>query len=274
VRIIFCGTAAAEGIPCAFCTCRVCREAARLGGKDLRTRFSIQVGERLRVDWPPDSHAHMLRHGFDYDRLDWLFISHDHWDHCAADELILPRRPGFAHHSDKLLHVFGPPSVLAHFNVRLTIEELALALHPVKPGVSIELEDGLAVTPIPADHQHDRPASDAVNFIVEGPRFSLLSAHDTGWYGDATWETLRGRKLTHASVDCTSGKLDNRHGHLGVAGVIEFVEKLASVGALAPGAKVFANHFSHNGLLLHEELVERLEPRGIAVAYDGLELEV
>ena len=66
MRIIFCGTGAAEGIPCAFCTCRVCREAARLGGKDLRTRFSIQVGERLRVDWPPDSHAHMLRHATGY----------------------------------------------------------------------------------------------------------------------------------------------------------------------------------------------------------------
>jgi hypothetical protein len=41
-------------------------------------------------------------------------------------------------------------------------------------------------------------------------------------------------------------------------------------GVLGPASKLVAHHFSHNGRLTHRDLVERLDPYGVAVSYDGL----
>ena len=37
MKITFYGTAAGEGWPGVFCQCELCREARRLGGKNIRT---------------------------------------------------------------------------------------------------------------------------------------------------------------------------------------------------------------------------------------------
>ena len=55
------GTAAAEGLPALFCQCELCTEARKRGGKDLRTRTSMMIGDTFKVDFPPDSYYHMLR---------------------------------------------------------------------------------------------------------------------------------------------------------------------------------------------------------------------
>lgn len=38
MKITYLGTAAAEGFPAMFCNCEYCREAKKLGGKNIRTR--------------------------------------------------------------------------------------------------------------------------------------------------------------------------------------------------------------------------------------------
>ncbi|MEI6501881.1 MAG: flagellar hook-basal body complex protein FliE [Armatimonadota bacterium] len=54
------GSAAAEGWPALFCACEACREARRLGGKNLRRRTSYQLGDTVHVDFGPDSFSSML----------------------------------------------------------------------------------------------------------------------------------------------------------------------------------------------------------------------
>ena len=46
------------------------------------------------------------------------------------------------------------------------------------------------------------------------------------------------------------------------------------LGALRPTGLAVVNHFSHNGLNLHEELCDGFAPYGIQVGYDGLVLDV
>ena len=48
------GSGAAEGIPASFCDCRICREARKSGGRDIRMRTAYSLNERVQIDMGPD----------------------------------------------------------------------------------------------------------------------------------------------------------------------------------------------------------------------------
>jgi len=49
------GTAASEGWPAIFCACETCRRAREVGGKNIRSRASVQFGPRYKIDLPRDT---------------------------------------------------------------------------------------------------------------------------------------------------------------------------------------------------------------------------
>ena len=63
MRITFMGTAASEGLPGAFCQCRDCMEARKLGGRELRSRSQILVNEDLLVDMGPETYWKSVLYG-------------------------------------------------------------------------------------------------------------------------------------------------------------------------------------------------------------------
>ena len=56
--------------------------------------------------------------------------------------------------------------------------------------------------------------------------------------------------------------------------MVKVREYMLSRGIADKDTVFIATHFSHNGTLLHEELESRLNPKGIQVAFDGLEIEI
>lgn len=96
VKLLFMGTAAAEGIPALFCTCPVCERARRAGGRELRTRSGALIDGVLKLDFGPDSYVHMLQNGIAYANVHSILITHTHSDHLALSELEY-RRPGFSY---------------------------------------------------------------------------------------------------------------------------------------------------------------------------------
>ena len=59
----FLGTSAGEGIPDPFCTCPICENARRVGGKELRTRSSFLLDEETIIDLGADYFAQARDHG-------------------------------------------------------------------------------------------------------------------------------------------------------------------------------------------------------------------
>jgi len=128
------------------------------------------------------------------------------------------------------------------------------------------------VTPIAAHHDPDQTC---FNFLIERNGKTLLYATDTGWYDEPTWEFLKSARLDALIIECTKGKTNGGYdGHLSASQVIAVKDKLASDGALLPGARVVTTHHSHMGELLHEELETVLNPHGIEVGFDGMVVEV
>jgi len=272
MKIEILGTAASEGMPALFCECGLCHEAARRGGKNVRTRTSLMLGEKHKLDLPPDTFFHSLQRGKPFSKVEHLFITHSHADHFYPESLRLRSEPFAYVESARSLHIYGSEAVyaLAEDALGSPLPE-GLMFHRVELFRSFSAGE-IDVFPVKAAHKEDEVC---LNYaFISGGR-GVLQAFDTGWYEEDTWAALSGLMLDVAIVECTAGKLNEPPtSHLGIEPLIRMKEKLLDENALRPNGKVVATHFSHIGGMLHEELEEALSPAGIEVAYDGMVVEI
>ncbi len=272
MRILFCGTAAAEGWPGLFCTCEPCDRALQLGGKNLRSRAAYMVDDRIRVDFGPDSYHHQQTYGLKYQDVEHLIVTHSHDDHWFPADLGY-RRKGFSARLDRVLPVWGNSKVREKF-VREHGEawdDLGLDYRLLAPWDVADLGEGLTAVAVEAAHD---PREECLNYLLRQNGSAALLGHDTGWYSEATWDRLQEHRLNLLVLDCTYGPRDQNKGHLGCSWVVKARDEFERRGILEPDCKTIATHFSHNGGLLHEELEALFAPDGIQVAYDGLAVEV
>ena len=274
MELHYMGTGAAEGIPATFCACPVCKEAARRGGREVRTRSQALLDGKLLFDFPPDTYAHYLTHRFDLPAIEHVLVTHSHMDHFFPQEFEL-RSGGFVHAPQPLLHVYGNDTVGRVLGDVLPEENqrsCRLVFHQLTPFKRIDA-GGYLVTPLLAKHD---PSEGCLFYLVERGDTALLYAHDTGVFPAETWEFLRSAKprLGLVSRDCTTAAVKDGNNHMCLPDVVPVREKLLELG-LAGGTTAFVlNHFSHNGGLLHRELCEKAGNLGFTVAWDGLRMVV
>jgi len=273
VTLTVLGTAAAEGWPALWCPCEACAQARRLGGPNIRRRCAYQLGERIHIDFGPDSFAQMVEFGLDYSLMEHLLITHSHADHLCPQELNY-RRAGFTDlPEDQVLTIYGNDAVWEQLREidGHPLADCRARFERITPFESIDLGEGVVATPVLADHAGDE---EAVNYLLEREGRTLLQGNDTGWWPEETWDALGRRVLDVVIIECTYGPRAGGRHHLGMREVIEVREELERLGALAPDARMITTHFSHNGGWLHERLVEHFAPHRIEVAYDGMQLEL
>ena len=273
MRLTILGSAAAEGWPAMWCSCTACREARARGGPNIRRRTAYLVDDDTLVDCGPDIYWQSIAFGIDLSRVRRVFVTHSHFDHLSPRELMW-RRKGYSAYEGPVLDVYGNDAVRKRIQRELgcSPDTASIALHPVEPGAAFRSGD-VDVMPVRANHAPDEVP---VNYILQRAGRSLLIGNDSGWWSEETWDRLRQFELDAAVLECTYLHRDpdaTAH-HLGVDAMIRVRDRLVRQGSLKPGARVVANHFSHNGMTLHEELCAYLLPHGIGVGYDGLVLEL
>ncbi len=271
------GSAAAEGWPGMFCGCRYCAEARRRGGHDIRRRTSYQLGDKIHIDFGPDTYSSEISMGLDSSQWEHLLITHSHQDHWAPMELAWRRRGFSIIPEGSHLTIHGNEQVQVSLYATYSDPSiLAVSFSLAKAGEVIELPDGVTALPLEASHASD--FEHALNYVLSVNGRSLLIGNDTGWYSEATWELLSDRhsdrNLDIVVLDCTSGAIEYREHHLGVQAVLDMKQEMLRRGIINESTRFIANHFSHNGKMLHEDLKRFFEPRGIEVGYDGREEEL
>ena len=270
IRVL--GSAAAEGIPAIFCVCPICAEARRRGGKEIRRRTAYMLGDEILIDFGPDIYNAMISFGLDYSRVRHILISHSHEDHWYPHELFFRRRGFSIIAEDSHIIVHGNEAVGRRLlDMVPDLDAVSVEFHQVGAFEEIDLGNGITAIGVKAAHAYDQVA---LNWLIRTPAGSVLFGNDTGWYEDETWEFLAGAALSVVFMDSTYGSVQNRSHHMGCDGVIEAHAKMREIGALADGARFIANHFSHNGKMLHTDLVQAYEAHGIEVAYDGMVVEL
>jgi len=265
--ITYQGTAAAEGVPAVFCDCEHCRFARAAGGKEIRMRSGALIDGKLKIDFGPDAYAQSLRYGQNYVAVEHVLITHSHSDHLAVEDLACIHPP--YSHREKPLKVYGDARVgemLLPF-----CKENELEFIQIKPFETYEL-DGYYVTPLQAVHAVGS-GEEPLFYLVERGGRSILYAHDTDLFTEENMAFLKGRHVDLISLDCTNGVLDLDYiGHMGITENLEMRRRLIENGTADENTVFVANHFSHNGLVSHEEMQKRLP--GFVVSYDGLTLRV
>ena len=275
MKLLYCGTAAYEGIPAPFCSCTACKNARENGGKDIRFRTQMIINDDLVVDFPPDAYLHFIRYGIDYSKIKNLLITHCHSDHLYVEDLGIRRKGAAVLSDNSVLGVYAGEKGVAHIKHWLgdNIEEIAqIRLHELKAW-EMFVADGYKITPIPARHD---PYSSPFIFIIQKDEKAIFYANDTGPLPEETYEKIArlGIQLDLFSADCTMMENIPSISHLMLSEVVEMERKLRAKGCLKDSCKTVITHFSHNSYVSHARLEEAVKPYGFIVAYDGLILNI
>ncbi len=274
MKIKYLGTAAAEGWPALFCDCDACRKARKLGGKNIRTRSQALIDDCLLIDYPPDAYAHMLKENLSFGKIATLLVTHSHQDHFYPLDLILRTKPYCYRLQTPLLTIYGNKTVAEEYQYAQRQEdpvELAKYVHfqVIEPFQRFETAEGYKVTPLLANHGSKE--EDCLLYLIEKEGQTLFYANDSGIYPEETWHYLEGHHIDLVSFDCTGVIYSAGSGHMTIADNRLVKQRLLDIGCVDSSTQFIVNHFSHNGILMYDEIVEATKEDGFLVSYDGFE---
>lgn len=274
MKVRFNGTAAAEGFPALFCDCEHCRDARRLGGKNIRCRSSVLINEEYMVDFSADVFAQTLYTSLDISKVRHIFITHSHMDHLCAENLLL-RGDYFAHcNPDDKLYVYAHKAVFEKIKSNPELEKdkswlKYIELVEVKPFVEFQAGN-MKVFPIKADHVVEE-GEQALLYHFELNGESYLHLFDTGLLFDEDYEELKkhNKKADITALDCCCCNMYNERQHMGMECCAMVRDRLIDEEIADDKSQFIITHFSHNCRPIHEELEQSAEKYGFEVAYDG-----
>ncbi len=273
MKITYLGTAAAEGFPAVFCNCEHCREARRLGGKNIRTRSQALINDDLLIDLPADTYSHFLNNNIEGDKIKYLLVTHSHSDHFYEKELEM--RHGFFAHNMRAerLKMYCSEGAASIMRKNEKKEKYTVDFAALKPFDTVSIGD-YTITALPARHFE---GDGALFYIIKGDK-TILYAHDTGYFYNEVFEFIKNSRLVFdlVSLDCTNIDIpiSDEGSHMGIENINRVVGKLKDMGAITDKTQLFINHFSHNGAPIHHKLEERVSGYGYKVSYDGLCIEI
>ena len=233
------------------------------------------MDDDLKIDFGPDTVLQMIRHGRDLCGVRNLVFTHHHSDHIVPTELEWVSGPFTNTPPETPIAIYGNAQVAALIQREFpTMDGMNLILMPPLQALEPVITSvGDRILPLPADHA---PGSFVLHITRACDNKTLFYGHDSGIYPDVTLDALSVAGPVNIAVfDCTYGGQESKNrGHLGIDGVLLMAKELRRRGVVAPHTRCIATHFSHNGGLLHEELVETFLPHGIMVAFDGICIKI
>ena len=271
--ILFLGTGAGEGIPSFYCDCNICRQARKLGGKNIRTRTAFQIGETIRIDWGPDGAAQSWKHNLEAGKLKHLFFTHSHEDHFYTGDFWVRRASQIPNNT--VLNVYGNKEVFGMIDSAIggKWEKHLMRFTELVPGKKVILEDnGFEVTALHANHT--APENSLMfHFKMHGKE--ALFTGDTGEFMASAWEYLKGCHLDLILADTTWCFERIGGGHLGFYETSDYLKKMRAMGIANEKTRVYTVHMAHcKGAKMHSELERLLPELGLIPGYDGLIVDV
>lgn len=266
------GTAAAEAIPALYCSCPLCEQARRAGGKEVRARHLSTVDGDIEFDIGPDLFYQIRVLGLELRKVRHLVITHSHEDHFDLNSLNLRAAP-FSLALDAPLEIIGSLETikLARCFMEGGIHLRGLIPRIAAPYEPLMLDGGTVLTALPANHA---PGLGAMIYLLERRGKKLLYAHDTGPLFPEVIRFLAGRGLDGVSLDCTGVYHGAGAHHMQLSTCEDTARELSSNGGLKKGAVLVISHFSHGGGALHAQLEGEAAKRGWVAAFDGMEIEI
>ena len=280
MKIKFYGTSAGGGIPEIFCFCRVCENARKNGGKDVRTRSQAVIDDCLGIEFPVDTFAHTAYRGLDMRKVRNILITHTHHDHFLGwDAISRPQgidKVNFymPKNSSGMMKALVEQREEAYRNGRMKRTcDFTVFVYDLEHYQTYDI-GGYQVTPLRARHDE---AAGASLYIIRKDGKSILWGFDTGRFYDDVLDYIEkaGERFDFVVLDCTLKENEQiTTAHMDLTWCKEMADKLREMGALDGKTRLMVSHIGHLVERTHEELCEAAARYGMEVAYDGLEVEV
>lgn len=253
-KVTFLGTGTSQGVPLIACPCQVCNSIDPLD-KRLRSSVRVEVGEvTIVIDSGPDFRQQMLRS--ETKKIDGLVFTHEHKDHIAGMDDIR----AFNYVNKSAVDVYASKQV--QLALRREYQYIFTDFkYPGIPEINLfEIENdkpfqihGVNIIPIEVLH-YKLPV---LGFRIND--FTYIT--DANFISDKEKEKIKGSKIM-----VVNALRHQKHiSHYTLSEAIELVRELE-----VPEA--YFTHISHQ-LGFHHE-VESTLPKGMHLAYDGLELTI
>jgi phosphoribosyl 1,2-cyclic phosphate phosphodiesterase len=253
LKVIFLGTGTSQGVPVIACSCAVCQS---IDYRDKRLRSSIYIEQdetAVVIDTGPDFRQQMLVNRIQ--KVDAIVFTHEHKDHTAGLDDIR----AFNFKSKKDMPVYATDRVAAQLR-----QEYAYIFADYKyPGIP-------RVEIVPITNQAFQVGSLQFQPIevlhyklpVFGYRIgSFVYITDANYIGETEKNMAKGAEVLVLNAL-------QKEPHISHFTLDEAIEMATELGA----KKTYFTHISHK-LGRHMD-IERELPKGMALAYDGLEISI
>jgi len=254
VRVTFLGTGTSTGVPVVGCRCAVCTSAHP---RNTRLRQSVKIernGKHFLIDTTPDLRLQLLK--YPIPRLDFILFTHSHSDHLMGLDDIRP----YNFRQRETIHAFASPhtakairrafSYIWDDHSQIGGGKPQLQLHEVEAPF---VHDGIEVIPIPVAHGE---------WTILGFRigdFAYIT--DTNGIPPSSMKLLEGVEVL--ALDGLRPATPHP---------THFIIPEAIVVAKQIGARMtYLIHLTHE---VDHETFDATLPEGVALAYDGLEVEL
>lgn len=273
MKLTFLGTGAAEGIPSPFCDCVTCEHARANGGRNIRRRQSVIVNDHMLIDLGPDLFASCAHLGLSLCSIETVLITHSHSDHFDPNNLRM-RAKAFrlATELPEITMIAGPSVWMKWDESGGSDQHSQIRRVPILPGRLIQAS-GYTICSIEASHQSR--IGDAMNYIINDGKVTLLYASDSGLYTETVWKELEGFRFDGVVLEGTIWGHPSGKEHLNEKDFGMMLERMRQIGAVTDTTTVIATHFSHQGGAgPHEEIEAKAQRMGALCAYDGLTVHI
>jgi len=253
VRVTFLGSGTSTGVPVIGCRCAVCTSSSP---RNTRLRQSVKIemnGKYFLIDTTPDLRLQLLQHPIP--RLDFILYTHSHSDHLMGLDDIRP----FNFRQRESIHAFASPMTAKAIRRAFAYIWDGSQLGGGKPQLELHevdtpfVHEGIEITPIPVLHGE---------WTILGFRIGSF-----GYITDTNGIPPESMKLLEGLDVLALDALRPAPKHPTHFTIPEAITVAQEIGA----KKTYLIHLTHE---VDHEVVDATLPEGVALAYDGLELEL
>jgi phosphoribosyl 1,2-cyclic phosphate phosphodiesterase len=248
MKFLFLGTGASSGVPVISCKCGVCQSS---NTKNQRLRTSgllISGNNHILIDVSPDIRLVSLKH--DIAHIDAVLITHSHEDHIGGLNDLRPY--SYLKNNQKI------PMVLSKISEKLMQIRFDYLMDRFEKEILIEDQGQIFLNDLEIRYF----SYEQQGMKVTGYRFGKFAyVTDIKEYEPAIFEHLDGvETLVLGAINENPSRM-----HFTIEEAISFKEKISSVKVC------YLTHLSHE---VDYETMSKKLPRGVLLAYDGLEIYV